>query len=43
MTTFQERFKGKTTVMPKDGIQTVISGATNPISKPFGQSECIFF
>ena len=31
MATFQERFKGKTSVMPKDGIHTIISSANLPV------------
>lgn len=36
---FQERFKGKTTVMTKQGISSIIQGASKPISKSFHVSE----
>ena len=32
---FQERFKGKTSLMPREGVDGVIKDSDNPIPKSF--------
>ncbi|CAD8201320.1 unnamed protein product [Paramecium pentaurelia] len=41
MSTFQERFKGKTTVMSRNGLESVINSCQQPIKKEFEyQNRC---